>query len=203
MEYLTIKDIFENEIIVNKSRFISFLYPCSSKEEVTKILNDLHQKYADATHICYAYIIFDNNQVIYKCDDNGEPASTAGMPILNILKKNEIINVICVVIRYFGGIKLGAGGLIRTYGKSASEVLKKAKIVKYQSYYQYDLTFNYSNLKLLEKIIQNLNGKIQKKNFLEMVTYQVAFINKDDVEILYTKLNGCLKYNYLNEIYLE
>ena len=84
MEYLTIKDIFENEIIVNKSRFISFLYPCSSKEEVTKILNNLHQKYADATHICYAYIIFDNNQVIYKCDDNGEPASTAGMPILNL-----------------------------------------------------------------------------------------------------------------------
>ena len=125
------------------------------------------------------------------------------MPILNILKKNEIINIICVVIRYFGGIKLGAGGLIRTYGKSASEVLKKAKIVKYQSYYQYELIFSYSNLKLLEKLIQNLNGKIQKKNFLEMVTYQVAFINKDDVEILYTKLNGCLKYNYLNEIYLE
>ena len=122
MEYLTIKDIFENEIIVNKSRFISFLYPCSSKEEVTKILNDLHQKYADATHICYAYRF--KVPFAEKAVDDGEPSGTAGRPILNVLQKKDLFDHAIFIVRYFGGVKLGAGGLVRAYSKVASELVK-------------------------------------------------------------------------------
>ena len=98
-----------SEIIINKSRFITILTNINDIDKVKEKLEEIKKKYKDATHYCYAYII--NNHE--KCSDNGEPSGTAGMPILNVLKQNDLTNILCVVIRYFGGIKLGAGGLIR------------------------------------------------------------------------------------------
>ena len=113
-----------SEIIINKSRFITILTNINDIDKVKEKLEEIKKKYKDATHYCYAYII--NNHE--KCSDNGEPSGTAGMPILNVLKQNDLTNILCVVIRYFGGIKLGAGGLIRAYSTSASEALNKAII---------------------------------------------------------------------------
>ena len=106
-----------NTIIIKNSRFICLLYQVNNIEEINKYLDEAKKTYKDATHYCYAYII-DN---ISKCSDDGEPSNTAGLPMLQVLKHNNLNNVLCIVIRYFGKILLGAGGLVRAYSKSVTE----------------------------------------------------------------------------------
>ena len=120
----TIKENVINKIEINKSIFITELIKVKEKEEITKYLDEIKNKYKDATHYCYAYIIDDNK----KSSDDGEPGGTAGVPIMDTLNKADLNYILCVVIRYFGGIKLGAGGLVRAYRKSVSEALSKASI---------------------------------------------------------------------------
>ena len=115
----SIKENIENTIEIKKSKFITKLYKVNNINEVNEILKEINEKYSDSTHICYAYIL-ENTE---KCSDDGEPSGTAGIPILNILKKKNLVNVLAIVIRYFGGIKLGAGGLTRAYTKACAGVL--------------------------------------------------------------------------------
>ena len=112
--------IKNNEIIIKKSKFLGFLYEISNLEEIKEILNNLKKEHKKATHICYAYKVGVNA----KYSDDGEPNGTAGKPIYNIIEKKNLNNILIVVIRYFGGIKLGAGGLFRAYSNCASELLK-------------------------------------------------------------------------------
>ena len=116
----------ENEIIIKKSRFITKLYYIEDVNKVNDIINELKKEYKKCTHICSSYIIGPNAKAV----DDGEPSGTAGKPILNVLQKKDMTNVLCVVIRYFGGIKLGAGGLVRAYTKSASEVIKLVNLTQ-------------------------------------------------------------------------
>ena len=109
-----------------KSRFITKLYYIEDVNKVNDIINELKKEYKKCTHICYSYIIGPNAKAV----DDGEPSGTAGKPILNVLQKKDMTNVLCVVIRYFGGIKLGAGGLVRAYTKSASEVIKLVNLIE-------------------------------------------------------------------------
>ena len=113
-------------IVINKSKFICELLYINNQDEIDSKLKDIKHKYKGATHYCYAYI-YDNNK---RFNDDGEPGGTAGMPILNVLENNNLNHVLCVVIRYFGGIKLGAGGLVRAYTKSASEVIKLVNLIE-------------------------------------------------------------------------
>lgn len=153
-----------SEIIINKSRFITILTNINDIDKVKEKLEEIKKKYKDATHYCYAYII--NNHE--KCSDNGEPSGTAGMPILNVLKQNDLTNVLCVVIRYFGGIKLGAGGLIRAYSSSASEALNKATITTLVNGYNITIEFSYDNLKQIDYLLKNINIK---KDYQTNITY--------------------------------
>lgn len=123
--YIIDKNI-ENEIVIKKSRFIAKLYYIENVNKVNDIIDELKKKYKKCTHICYSYIIGSN----IKAFDDGEPSGTAGKPILNVLQKKNMTNVLCVVIRYFGGIKLGAGGLVRAYTKSASEAIKLINLIE-------------------------------------------------------------------------
>ncbi len=132
----TIKENTNNTYIINKSKFITFLFKISSIDEANKYLDDLKEEYKDATHVCYGYII-DN---VERFSDDNEPSGTAGMPILNVLKKNELTNVLCVVVRYFGGIKLGAGGLTRAYTKSVTECLDITEMTELRSGYLLEIT---------------------------------------------------------------
>ena len=116
----------ENEIIIKKSRFITKLYYIEDVNNVNDIINELKKEYKKCTHICYSYIIGPNAKAV----DDGEPSGTAGKPNLNVHQKKDMTNVLCVVIRYFGGIKLGAGGLVRAYTKSASEVIKLVNLIE-------------------------------------------------------------------------
>ena len=112
----TIKENIENTIIINKSKFITYIIKINNEEEALNNLKLLKEKYKDATHHCYSYITGNTKRF----NDDGEPGGTAGMPILNVLENNDLTNILCVVIRYFGCIKLGAGGLVRDYTKSVT-----------------------------------------------------------------------------------
>lgn len=151
-----IQDSYENTIIIQKSEFICRLYRVESVEMVDSILETVRKKHYDATHNCYAYIIGDN-QEIQKCSDDGEPQKTAGAPMMDALKKNNVTNILAITTRYFGGIMLGAGGLVRAYSSSVSEALKKAIFYEVKMQTKFQLTTTYSGYNQLLKVIPYIN----------------------------------------------
>ncbi|MBR6072657.1 MAG: YigZ family protein [Acholeplasmatales bacterium] len=140
---LRINDTYENTIIINKSEFITHLYRVNTVDEVDNILSQVRKKYYDATHNCYAYIIGDN-QDIQKASDDGEPQKTAGAPMLDVLKKKNMTNILAITTRYFGGILLGAGGLVRAYSESVAEALKLATIYDISYVNKFKITLSYA-----------------------------------------------------------
>ena len=177
----SIKFNIENEFIIKKSKFITKLYFVTSEIKIKNILNENKNDYKDATHICYAYIL--NN--VQRFNDDSEPSGTAGMPILNVLKNNNLNNVLCVVIRYFGGIKLGAGGLIRAYCSSVSEALNKTEIINVVNGKKIELTFSYDDIKKVNHIINGIN--IVDKQFDENVKY-IIIVKEKNVNSLINQL---------------
>lgn len=202
MEYKGIDQKICNTLIVEKSKFITYLFPCFSEEEFKEILQDINEKYHDATHICYAYILYKDQSLVYKANDDGEPSSTAGLPMLNVLKKNDLINVSCIAIRYFGGIKLGAGGLTRTYSSCASEALKKINIVTYCSSYFYEIDLPYDKIKDIEKICENNRFEIKEKSFDLSVKYKVLTKDKEKFEKIFSSMAYLnINYRYISFTY--
>ena len=161
-------------IVINKSKFICELLYINNQDEIDSKLKDIKHKYKGATHYCYAYI-YDNNK---RFNDDGEPGGTAGMPILNVLENNNLNHVLCVVIRYFGGTKLGAGGLVRAYTKSVTSCLENTKIIDKKECQLIKITFSYDKVKIIDKII---NKNILLKEFENSITYTIA-ISKDEVK---------------------
>ena len=181
---MIIKENIINEIIINKSRFITYLYKVKNKQEFSYYLDELKRKYKDANHICYAYII-ENNQ---KFSDDKEPTGTAGLPILEVLNKNKLNYIACFVIRYFGGIKLGAGGLIRAYSNSVSLGLKKTQIIPFIKQTKIQLSITYEQKKILENILTT--SEILEQDFADKINY-ILLINEEQK----TKLDT-LNINY-------
>lgn len=173
----SIKNNVENISIIKKSKFITKLYKVNNSNEIDDILNKLKKEYKDSTHICYAYIL--NSQE--KCFDDGEPSGTAGIPILNVLKKNNLTNILAVVIRYFGGIKLGAGGLVRTYSSSITDTLKLSQIILLTPGYLIELEFSYENVKLVDYILNDKN--IIDKKYNDNIIYQFYF-SEDELKFI-------------------
>lgn len=186
----TVKNNNEYELEIKKSKFISKIYKVNTIDEINNILLDLKEKYNDATHHCYAYIIND----IKKSSDDGEPGGTAGIPILQVLEKNNLNYILCVVIRYFGGIKLGAGGLVRAYTKSISELIRNSQIIELIPGYKVKLTILYEEQKRIDYILKNYK---HEKIYNNEVIYLIN-IPKDDLLLLQN-------YNYeiINEILIE
>jgi len=172
----SIKDEVINEIIINKSRFIAILVSVNSKDEVNVILNKYKELYRDATHYCYGYVIGGYS----KCSDDGEPSGTAGLPILNVLKSNDLTNVLCLVIRYFGGVKLGAGGLVRAYSKSASEAINIADIKDLIDGYYIEIEFDYDSIKQIDYILRDIRVT---KRFDGNIVYSFKISDHDFLEI--------------------
>lgn len=145
----TIKNTSINEIVINKSIFITTLFRVNSIEEVNDYLAQTRKKYYDATHNCYAYILGPNAET-QKASDDGEPQKTAGMPMLDVLKKHQMTNILAITTRYFGGILLGAGGLIRAYSSSVSEALNKVDIYAYLDYERLSAKLSYPSYNTIE-----------------------------------------------------
>lgn len=181
----TIKDNKEKTIIINKSKFISQSYFVNSVSDAQNIINNIKDKYKDATHVCYAYII-DNN---VKYSDDREPNNTAGLPIYNVLEKNTLNHVLVIVIRYFGGIKLGAGGLTRAYSNSATLVIND-NITELIPGYKVEIKLDYDSIKEVEYILKNEN--IISKQFNEDITI-ILEISDDNINIIKEKLNHYIK----------
>lgn len=175
----TIKENVKNIIEINRSTFITELLKVQSVEEVNNYIKEIKNKYKDATHYCYAYIIDD----IRKSSDDGEPGGTAGVPMMEVLLKNNLNNILCVVIRYFGGIKLGSGGLVRAYSKSVVEVLKKSHLLTQVDGYRIEIDVDYENQKELEHLI---NDYTFFKEYSEKVKYTID-IDKERLSLLEQK----------------
>lgn len=179
-----------NEIVIKNSRFIALLIKIDS-QDIESVLEKVKKEYPKATHYCYGYVY---NEIKHFFDD-GEPGGTAGMPIMNVLEKEELNNVLCVVVRYFGGIKLGAGGLVRAYTKAVTEALKSSEYIYLEKGYKVELKFSYN----LEKQINYLlrNAVIIEKSYNEDIRY-IVLIARDFIDKLY-------EYNYqiLEETYIE
>jgi uncharacterized YigZ family protein len=180
--YLTVSGCGEAEIEINKSRFIAYIGRLETEEDAIAFIAEIKKKHWNATHNCSAYVVGENDQW-QKADDDGEPSGTAGKPILEIIKKNQLKNTVIVVTRYFGGIKLGAGGLIRAYGKSASAGLKTVGVSQRQSYTRIRVEIDYTFLGLLENQLRIQGYSIEGKEFTDKITLIVLAKMGEEVTI--------------------
>lgn len=167
-EYYTVNSFGSNEITIQKSRFIGYVKRVETEQEAHAFISEIKKKHYDATHNCSAYLIGEQDE-IQKANDDGEPSGTAGVPMLEVLKKQQLKNTAVVVTRYFGGVKLGAGGLIRAYGTTTSEAIKSTGVVKRELMQGFSITIEYPLLGTLENEIRNSNYLIDKINYLEKV----------------------------------
>lgn len=176
MNYI-LKNNLDCEYVINKSKFIVCIRLIINKDDIGFMINEIKDQYKNATHYCYAYII-DNYE---KCSDDKEPSGTAGIPILNVLKRKNLSNILCVVVRYFGGIKLGAGGLVRAYSNTVNETIKTAEFVKKIDYKCMTISFEYSKIKDVEYILKDC--LIESKDFSDYITFNVKLNteNCDDI----------------------
>lgn len=185
----TIKSEMENEIVINKSRFITIVTNVYDVNDVKDKLKNIKKIYKGATHYCYAYII----NGYQKCSDDKEPSGTAGIPILNVLKANELNYILCVVVRYFGGIKLGAGGLVRAYSSSVKEILSKCEFGFLIPGYKIVIDFEYENIKQVDFILKDIDII---KAYDERVIYEFK-LSIEEYDLLKENLN---KYSTLRSI---
>ena len=191
----TIAKAVESEINVKKSQFICHLFPTKTKKESKEIILKVNEQYNDATHNCTAYIVSDGEGF----DDDGEPGGTAGKPMINVLRKNNLRNVTAVVTRYFGGIKLGAGGLVRAYSKSVLEAINEAEILEVELYDIYTVVFEYADIKLVDGEVRNNNLEVTNKDYSDKVTYEVVSKDFRDIEKIFEKYNGKIIVNFKNK----
>lgn len=181
----SIKEKIENEVVIKKSRFVALAYPVNTDVEANEILKKVKKEHFNANHHTYAYIIGDTGRV-QKASDDGEPTRTAGFPILEVLHKHNLTNMILIVVRYFGGIKLGAGGLIRAYSSSASEVIKLVTLTKKQTTFTCKVKCSYD-------FIGNIDKYLRENTVLLDVVYDqdISFsfkINSDNYEEVKTSI---------------
>ena len=173
-----------NTIMIEKSRFICYMKHVKTEEEYKEYLSSIRKKHHDATHVCSAFVCHN----IQRSNDDGEPSGTAGAPILNVLNKNGLDEMCALVVRYFGGIKLGAGGLIRAYGNAVSECLKQAVLVEDLSYPKYSLRLPYDLANKIENYLRNYTILIDTQ-YDSDVTFIFALDNTDKLTAIkeYTK----------------
>ena len=189
----TIKNNIHNEIIIKNSKFICYLYKITDIDEINNILNIIKEEHKDATHHCFAYIL----DSIKRSSDDGEPSGTAGIPILKVLENNNLNNILAIVVRYFGGIKLGAGGLVRAYTKSVTNTLSPGNIVKLTKGYNIIIEFNYNQIKEIDYLLKDIT--IKNKEFNNTIKYNLE-IPASFLETI--KINK-ITYQIVKEINIE
>lgn len=186
---ITINQIYEANQTINKSEFICTLFPIKDGEDAINKLQEIRKKYYDATHNCYAYIYGESGEYC-RCSDDGEPSQTAGVVILDVLKKNELTNVLAVVTRYFGGIKLGASGLVRAYSSTTGMCVKTIIPLTLSKCVYMKLSIDYSNFNKINRILQSYDEKEKVFNDNICLTYLIPFEAKDSLQ---NELINCTK----------
>lgn len=179
-QYYTVKGYGEHEIVIEKSRFIAYIDRAETEEEAQEFIQTIKKKHWNATHNCSAYLIGENDQ-IQKANDDGEPSGTAGVPILEVIKKKHLKDTVVVITRYFGGIKLGAGGLIRAYGKATSEGLNSAGIVERKLMRVMHTKVDYTWLGKLENELRSSIYTIKEIHYLDTVEIE-TFVEESQAD---------------------
>ena len=181
--YKTIKQSAQDEFIVNKSRFIGYASPCQTEEEALAFLKLIRDRHRDATHNCYAYVIGENAGIMRYSDD-GEPGGTAGMPIIEVMKARGVVNCAVVVTRYFGGVLLGAGGLVRAYAQGSKTALDAAGVVVMEKSARHMVEVDYSTWQRLEYFLRSAPVIIEHNEFGASVVCTLMVRKKDEAHLL-------------------
>ncbi len=184
--YKTIQKEAFGEFVERHSKFISYAKPVETEDDAISFINKIKTKHWDAKHNVYAYSLLKGS--IMRYSDDGEPHGTAGVPVLDILKKNEVTNIVIVVTRYFGGILLGTGGLVRAYSSAAKLALDSAVVINMVSCFRAQLFCDYSLYGKISSILAELGAKIEESEFLDNVKI-IFYIEKKKLNVLNDKLN--------------
>ncbi len=203
--YLTVNEYGKKSIIIRKSEFIGYVKNATTEEDAIEFINSIKKKHHDATHNCSAYMIGEKDE-IQKANDDGEPSGTAGKPILEVIKKNNLKDTVIVVTRYFGGILLGAGGLIRAYGQTASEGIKAAGVIERILHTIVSIQIDYTWLGKIENELNNRGYQVKAIDYLDTVTVHVYIEigQEENFQNWITNLtNGQAKITIGEQLYLD
>lgn len=205
-EFYTIEKNVETEIVVKKSKFIANIFYISTNKEAEEKIKEIKKKYFDARHNCFSYRVVENDNIIEKASDDGEPSGTAGGPMLNILQKNNLANILTVVTRYFGGILLGTGGLVRAYSDALLEALEKTQKVKMVSGLELEVTLSYNNFENFKYYCKNHEINIISTNYNENIVCKIDMELEKKVEFdkdYENKRLNLMEYKELNIKYIK
>ncbi|MCO6228081.1 YigZ family protein [Staphylococcus epidermidis] len=191
---ITIKQAHSIENVISKSRFIAYIKPVSTENEAKAFIDEIKTKHKDATHNCSAYTVGPEMN-IQKANDDGEPSGTAGIPMLEILKKQEIHNVCVIVTRYFGGIKLGAGGLIRAYSGAVRDVIYDIGRVELREAIPVTVTLDYDQTGKFEYELASTTFLLREQFYTDKVSYQIDVV-KNEYDAFIDFLNRITSGNY-------
>ncbi len=197
-EYKTVEKENSDEFIEKKSRFIGYVCPVQTQQEAVDFINSIKSKYWDATHNVYAYVLKDNN--IQRYSDDGEPSGTAGVPVLDVILKNGLVNVCVVVTRYFGGTLLGAGGLVRAYSHASKLAVEAGSIITMAPCKILNVSVDYSFYDRMNILLNDFGANVESTDFSDKVNITFA-LREQSVDILKDKLIDISNGSYfLNEI---
>lgn len=177
-EFNTIKQNCEAQIVEKKSKFIAQIYQIESKEEAEEIIKKVKKQFYDAKHHCFGYRVLQEETMVERCSDDGEPSGTAGAPILNIIKNQELCNVLIIVIRYFGGVLLGTGGLVRAYLQASLKALEKAEYITKELGKECEILVNYSEMEAFKYYCKVNNIKIVNEEYSIQVCFLIEITDK-------------------------
>lgn len=197
MGYKTIKQNVRTEIVEKKSRFIASVFRVENQQQVDDFLNEIRKEFYDATHNVYAYT-YGIEYPIQKYSDDGEPQGTAGLPVMEVIRKNGLSNVLIVVTRYFGGILLGASGLVRAYTQAAVASIEKAGILEYHECERMIITLDYSDFEKVKWLIEKNNAKILEIEYSQVVDI-IVLVKVEEAESLIKKISDTTAGNFLVE----
>ena len=185
--YLTIQDKSEGIYTEKRSKFLAFAHPVETIDEIKDLLTDYKKKYYDARHVCYAYML-GPERTDFRANDDGEPSSTAGKPILGQINSRELTNILVVVVRYFGGVKLGTSGLIVAYREAAAEALSAATVIEKTIEETVTFTFPYVMMNSVMRVVKELNPRIVEQKYDETCIITLA-IKRSMAPMLEERLN--------------
>ena len=206
-EFITILNDESAEIIEKKSKFIANLIHVESIEEAENSIKEIKKRYHDARHNCVAYRVSEGGRIIEKSSDDGEPSGTAGGPMLNILQKNNLCNLVVIVTRYFGGILLGTGGLVRAYSEATQQAIEKSIKIKKVQGIEIEVGLDYANLDIFKYYCKNNEINIQKIDYYENIVLKVQmeknrksiFLNDIETKKLNVQYFQVIEEKYINK----
>ncbi len=189
-EYKTIKEKSEGTYSELRSKFLAFAFPVTTPEEAMECVEQIQRKYYDARHVCWAYMLGADREV-FRSNDNGEPSGTAGKPILGQINSNELTDIIILVVRYFGGVKLGTSGLIVAYRTAAAEAISNAEIIQKTVDEEYTFTFEYPLMNSIMKVVRDMDARIVSQSY-DMDCQMTLSIRKGKLEELKEKIQKAI-----------